>query len=364
MHDFHVSRKARMGPFAGYNMPIQYSSGVFQEHLHTRRAAGFFDLSYFGLFEIRGADRHKFFEWVTPSGMVEQQEGQCALTLFLNESGGVKDDCIVSKYPDHLLAVVNAGCKEKIRAHLRDRLAEFRGDATLVELDRAMLSLQGPKSAAVLDPLVGDLDKMPFMHCRSNVCIKGLNVTLARCGYSGEDGFDILTSPENALPIAELLLQNSDVQMVGLGARDTLRTEAGLCLYSHEISETINPVAARLMWCIPKRRMAEGGFIGHERLKTLVERAKELVPRLRMGVLSVPRGSVPRAGTPILVDGEVVGEVSSGVPSPTLSRNIAMGFIDRAWAKVGQNVELSVSGRRLPGEIVMPRFVPLRYYKG
>ncbi|EKF28425.1 glycine synthase, putative [Trypanosoma cruzi marinkellei] len=364
LHSLHLSRKARMGSFAGYDMPIHYPPGVVQEHLHTRQAAGLFDVSHVGFFEVRGADRHKFFEWVTPSGVTELQEGQSALTLFMNESGGVKDDCIVSKYSDHLLAVINAGCKGKIMTHLKDRLAEFKGDATLVELDRAMVSLQGPKAASVMAPFVEELDKVKFMWGRRSVCVKGIDITLTRCSYSGEDGFDIIVPIEDAVQFVELLLQNSDVQLAGLGARDSLRTEAGLCLYSHELSEEVNPVAARLMWCIPKRRMAEGGFIGHERLQTFVQRAKELVPRLRMGILSVARGPVARTGMPILVGDDVVGEVTSGVPSPTLSRNIAMGYIDRAKARAGEKVELDVRGKRLPGEVTLPRFVTQRYYKG
>ncbi|KEG07640.1 putative glycine synthase [Trypanosoma grayi] len=364
LHSFHLSRKARMGPFAGYEMPIQYPGGASREHLHTRRAAGLFDLSYFGYIELHGADREKFFEWLTPSCVSELPEGQSALTIFMNEAAGVKDDCIVSKLPGHLLAVVNAGCKEKDVAHLRARLAEFKGDVTLVELDRAMVSLQGPMAAAALAPYVEDLDKMLFMRCRRNVRINGIDTTLTRCSYSGEDGFDIIMKPEDALPFVEVLLRNPEVQMCGLAARDSLRIEAGLCLYSHELAEDIDPVAARIAWCVPRRRMAEGGFIGHERLVQLVARPKELVPRVRVGVTSVTKGPVPRTGMPILLDGKLVGEVTSGVPSPTLGRHIAMGYADRAAATVGQLVEIDVRGRRVPGEIVLPRFVSARYYKG
>ncbi|RNF13886.1 glycine cleavage T-protein [Trypanosoma conorhini] len=364
LHGFHVSHKARMVPFAGYHMPIHYSRGLLHEHLHTRRAAGLFDVSHMGSFEVWGADRYKFFQWLTPSAVAELSDGQSVLTLFLNEAAGVKDDCIVSRYADRLLVVVNAGCKAKIMSHVRERLAEFKGDAAVVELDRAMVSLQGPAAAAVLGPHLEDLEKLHFMHGRRGVDVQGIDLTLTRCSYSGEDGFDISVPHEHAVRFAELLLQNSATELAGLGARDSLRVEAGLCLYSHELAEEISPVAARLMWSIPKSRLAEGGFIGHARLKTLLRRAKELVPRLRMGIVSLEKGPVARAGAPILVDGAVVGEVTSGVPSPTLTRNIAMGYIDRAQARVGQHVELDVRGRRVPGEVTLPRFVPLRYYKG
>ncbi|KAH9598243.1 Glycine cleavage T-protein [Trypanosoma melophagium] len=363
LHGFHVAQKARMAPFAGYEMPIQYPLGVIQEHLHTRQSAGLFDLSHVGCFELHGPDRERFFEWITPCGMAELKEGQAGITMLLNREGGVKDDCIICKYPNHLFCVVNAGCKDKDLAHVRSCLEEFKGDTTMIEVDRAVLSLQGPKAAEVIAPFVEDLEKLVFMRSRLNVSLKGIPVTLTRCGYSGEDGFDLLTPPEHALQLAELLLQNPNVKLAGLGARDTLRIEAGLNLYGHELNEDISPVAARIMWCIPKRRMAHGGFIGHESLKKLVE-SPELVRRLRVGIRSVSRGPVPRAGMPLLVDGEPAGEVSSGAPSPTLGCNIAMGFVDRAKANIGQKLEIDVRGRRVPGEIVQARFVPIRYYKG
>ncbi|ORC91463.1 putative glycine synthase [Trypanosoma theileri] len=363
LHGFHVAKKARMGAFAGYDMPIQYPLGALQEHLHTRNSAGLFDLSHVGCIELRGPDREKFFEWITPCGIAEMKEGQAVLTLLLNHEGGVKDDCIVCKYPDHLFCVVNAGCKEKDIAHVRSSLEEFKGNTTVVEVDCAVVSLQGPKSAEVLAPFVEDLDKLLFMRSRLNVSFKGIPITLTRCGYSGEDGFDLVMQPKDAESIVELLLQDPKVQLAGLGARDTLRLEAGLSLYGHEIDEDINPVAARLMWCIPKRRMAEGGFIGHESVKKY-QQSPELVRRLRVGIRSVERGPVPRAGMPIVVGGEAVGHVSSGAPSPSLGCNIAMGFVDREKSKIGQKVEIDVRGRRVPGEVVQARFVPLRYYKG
>ncbi|ESL08956.1 glycine cleavage T-protein [Trypanosoma rangeli SC58] len=364
LYGFHVSHKARMVPFAGYHMPIHYSRGLLHEHLHTRSAASLFDVSHMGSFEVWGADRYKFFQWLTPSTVAELPDGNAVLTLFLNESAGVKDDCIVSKYADRLLVVVNAGCKEKIMSHVRERLAEFRGDAIIMELDCAMVSLQGPQAAAVMAPFVEDLEKLSFMQARRSISVQGISVTLTRCGYSGEDGFDIIVPHEHAVQFAELLLQNPATELAGLGARDSLRTEAGLCLYSQELSEEISPVEARLMWSIPKRRMEEGGFIGYDRLKTLVQRTRELVPRMRMGIISIAKGPVGRTGTPILHDGAVVGEVTSGVPSPTLGRNIAMGYVDRKKARVGQHVELDVRGKRVPGELTLPRFVSLRYYKG
>ncbi|CBH17967.1 aminomethyltransferase, putative [Trypanosoma brucei gambiense DAL972] len=366
LHAFHVGRRARMAPFSGYDMPINYAAGAVREHLHTREAASIFDVSHFGVVEVFGADREKFLEWLTPSAPSRLPSGKAALTMFLNDRAGVKDDCIVTRYDDRLVVVVNAGCKDKMIAYMRQSVADFTGDVALEMEDRAIVTVQGPKAASALAPHVEDLDKLLFMQGRQDVDIRGMRIkTLTRCSYSGEDGFDIVMREEDALPIVELLLQNPDVQAAGLAARDTLRTEAGLNLYSHELSEDIDPVAARCMWCVPKHRMTEGGFVGHERLAQLVKKAKELVPRVRVGILAAPeRGPIPRNGTPVLVEGKCVGVVTSGVPSPTLGRNIALGYVDRSYSNIGQQVGLDVRGKLVKAEIVNSRFVAPRYYRG
>ncbi|KAG8341881.1 Aminomethyltransferase folate binding domain [Trypanosoma vivax] len=367
LHSFHTSCKARMGPFAGYEMPINYPSGAVREHLHTRSAASLFDVSHFGVVELYGADRVRFIEWLTPAAASSLQCGQAVLTMFLNEHAGVKDDCIVTKLSDRLVLVVNAGCKEKIIGYMRNMVTSFRGEAVVEHReDCAVLTLQGPKAAAALSPYVEGLDKLLFMRALCDASIRGFRVsTLTRCSYSGEDGFDIIVRPQDALPLVELLLKNPDVLPAGLAARDTLRTEAGLNLYSHELSEEINPVAARCMWCVPKHRLEEGGFIGHARLRELSSRPASLVPRVRVGILAGPeRGPIPRSGTPVFVEDDAVGVVTSGIPSPTLGRNIALGYIDRRHSKLGQPVVLDVRGKRIPAEVVQPRFVPPRYYRG
>lgn len=364
LHSFHLASQAKMEGFAGYHMPISYPKmGVLKEHFYTRQVAGIFDISHMGQYEIRGADREKFMEYVTPVDLQRTQVGQGALTMLTNEKGGIKDDCIVTKFDDHLFLVLNGGCKDKDVAHLRSVLdgAMKGADVQLVPLERSLVALQGPKAAAILSQFMDGVPDMDFMHCRRKVDIKGMEVQVTRCGYTGEDGFEIAAADKDVVALVELLM-SKDAEMIGLGARDSLRLEAGLNLYDHELTEETNPVAARFMWSVSKRRMEEGGFIGYEPIKDFKENAtKGAVPRLRVGLVST--GPVAREHTVIEVEGKQVGEVTSGCPSPCLKKNIALGYLDRALAKKGVKVDLVVRDRRVPAQVVTSRFVSDRYYR-
>ncbi|KAL7695881.1 aminomethyltransferase mitochondrial precursor [Lotmaria passim] len=366
LHSFHVAQKAKMEGFAGYHMPISYPKmGVLKEHLYTREVAGIFDVSHMGQYEIRGADREKFMEFVTPVDLKRSHPGHASLTMLTNATGGIKDDCIVTKMEDHLFLVLNAGCKDKDVAHIHEALKtapELRGaDVQFIPLERSLVALQGPKAAAILSEFVDGVPDMDFMSCRQKVNIKGIEAQVSRCGYTGEDGFEIAVADKDAVALVELFLSKK-AEMIGLGARDSLRLEAGLNLYGHELSEETNPVAARFMWSISKRRMEEGGFIGYDAIKHFRDNAsKGAVPQLRVGLVST--GPVAREHTKIEVDGKEVGYVTSGCPSPCLKKNVALGYVNRDLAKKGTKVNLVVRDRRVPAEIATPPFVPTKYYR-
>ncbi|KPA81397.1 putative mitochondrial aminomethyltransferase, mitochondrial precursor [Leptomonas pyrrhocoris] len=366
LHGFHISQKAKTVDFAGFHMPMAYAKlGTIKEHHYSRKVVSMMDVSHVGQFEIRGADRERFMEHITPVDFQKARHGQASLSMMMNERAGIKDDCMLTKMDDHLVMVLNGGCKDKDVAHIEDVLQnspQTRGaDVQFIPLERSLIAVQGPKAATILSEFVDGIPDMDFMSCRQKVNVKGMEVQLSRCGYTGEDGFEIAVSNEDVVPLVELL-QSRHVELIGLGARDTLRMETGLNLYGNELSEETNPVALRLMWWISKRRMEEGGFIGHAALKHLRANAtKGAVPQLRVGLVST--GPVPRRDTVIEVDGKEVGYVTSGVPSPTLKKNVALGFIDRAFADVGTKVDFVVRGRRVPAEVAKPPFLLPKYYR-
>lgn len=362
LHALHKRLNARMAPFAGYDMPIQYPSmGVLKEHHHTRKAAGLFDVSHMGQVRFYGKDREAFLEWVTPADIKALAPKAARLTMLTNDNGGIIDDCIITRYEDHSFVVINAGCKDKDIAHFKEKLAEFKGDVQMEVLDKSLVALQGPMAQEVLSAYVDGLNKLPFMSGMLDQNVKGIPVQVTRCGYTGEDGFEIAADNTKIEALADLLLSNTNVRMIGLGARDSLRMEAGMCLYGHELDETVNPVAARLTWCITKRRMTEGGFIGFDKIKEFKENAAELVPRLRVGIIST--GPVARENTPIVFDGKVVGLTTSGCPSPSTGKNVAMGYVDREQSKNGTKLMFNIRNKVVEGTVVSTPFHPTRYFK-
>jgi aminomethyltransferase len=365
LHALHVELGARMSPFAGYDMPIQYRSGVLAEHLHTRKAAGLFDVSHMGQALIQGGDHAtvaSFLESLCPADLLDLRPGRQRYTQLLNQSGGIVDDLMVTRpagTEGALRLVVNASRKEVDFALIRERLP-FGVRLTLLP-EAALIALQGPLAASTLARLApGEaVETMAFMSARA-AQIAGFETFVSRSGYTGEDGYEISIASAQAESFARILLDQPDVAPIGLGARDSLRLEAGLCLYGHELDETIDPIEAALSWSIQKRRRVEGGFPGAER----IQGALAIGPvRRRVGVL--PDGRAPaREGAEIVSsDGAQIGVVTSGGFGPSVNGPIAMGYVARVHAAVGTPINLMVRGKPLSARVVTLPFHPHAYYR-
>lgn len=363
LFDFHVAKKAKIVPFAGWEMPVQYPEGILKEHLQTRTKAGLFDVSHMCQTRFRGADREKFLEYVTVGDFKALKPTFGRLSLLMLPTGTIKDDTIISKYEDHFLCVLNAGCAPTDLVYIRECLAGFKGDVQLEIIDRSLLALQGPAAHEVLGRYVEGLDKLSFLQGRT-ACVKGFDVHLTRCGYTGEDGFEISVAHKDAISLAELFCSNAEVKPIGLGARDTLRLEAGMCLYGHELSDKIDPIAADLQWTITKRRMAEGGFIGHASVAKKAADAAALVPEVRVGIMC-DVGPCPREQSTVHCPetSQQIGVITSGSPSPTLGRNIAQAYVQRKFKAPGSKVAVHFRGKVVQGEVVKLPFIPGKYYR-
>lgn len=358
LYDLHVARGAKMVPFAGYEMPVQYPTGILKEHLHTRTQAGLFDVSHMGQLRIRGVGSAAALEALVPGDLLGLTPLRVRYTLLLNEAGGIIDDLMATRLDDGFFLVVNAARKEADLTHLRDRLA---GTVTVEPLeDRALVALQGPAAATVLSRSIDGIAQLGFMTA-IETRLGGRNCLITRSGYTGEDGFEISLAAADASGLAAMLLSQPEVWPIGLGARDSLRLEAGLCLYGHDIDETTSPVEAALGWTIGKRRRVEGGFPGAPMLlRQLVEGAS----RMRVGIR--PAGRAPaREDTPILdAAGARIGHVTSGGFGPSVGGPIAMGYVERSHAAEGTALSLVVRGVAHPAHVVPLPFVPTRYYRG
>ncbi|MCR9222314.1 MAG: glycine cleavage system aminomethyltransferase GcvT [Alphaproteobacteria bacterium] len=374
--DWHVARGAKMVAFAGYSMPVQYADGVLKEHLHTRAQAGLFDVSHMGqafLVAEDGADPAALLEELVPAELQALLPGRQRYTQFTNAAGGILDDLMVTRPleelgRDRLYLVVNAACKAADFAHIEERLA---GRARLERLeDRALIAVQGPAAAAAVAAVFETpaLTTSPFMsQARATLqgAFRGADCWLSRSGYTGEDGFEISVPATAAEALANALTENGtengQVKPIGLGARDSLRLEAGLCLYGQDIDETTTPVEAGLAWSIGKRRRAEGGFPGAE---TIVRQLADGPPRKRIGIL--PDGRAPaRAGVEILDEsGDKIGVVTSGGFGPSVGRPVAMGYVRADRAAVDAPLTLSVRGKDLPARVARLPFTPANFYRG
>ena len=358
LYELHLARGARMVPFAGYAMPVQYKTGIIAEHLHTRARAGLFDVSHMGQLRLVGGGAVRALEALVPGDLAALGPGRMRYTLLLDDSGGIIDDLMVTRTADGLALVVNAACKDGDLAHLRERLD--RRVAIEPLFDRALLALQGPLAAAVLARFAPGVERMPFMSA-ADATLAGIACGLTRSGYTGEDGFEISLAPEHATGLAERLLAEPEVAPIGLGARDTLRLEAGLCLYGHDIDRTTTPVAAALAWTIGKRRREEGGFPGAARI------LKELTdPPTRRRVGIRPDGRAPAREGSAVVDagGNLIGEVTSGGFAPSLDAPIAMGYVAHPYSDPGTALAVVVRDIARPARIAPMPFVPTRYYRG
>jgi aminomethyltransferase len=366
LFDLHRARGARMVAFAGYEMPVQYPGGIIAEHLHTRARAGLFDVSHMGQIELRGGGAAGALEALVPGDLQGLAPGRMRYTLLLNEAGGILDDLMATRMAgepnDGLMLVVNAARKDADLAHLRRQLGQ--GVAIVPRFERALLALQGPEAAAVLarvgGGVAGGVERMPFMSAAEAI-VAGAPCLLTRSGYTGEDGFELSIAAEHAVAVAEALLAEPEVAPIGLGARDTLRLEAGLCLYGHDIDETTTPVEAGLAWTVAKRRRAEGGFPG---AATILRQLAAEPERRRVGLR--PDGRAPaREGTAITDPaGNTVGTVTSGGFGPSLGAPIAMGYVDARHAAEGNPVALVVRDVPRPAHVARMPFVPSRYYRG
>src|SRR5215470_14808467 len=335
LHALHVRLSGRMVPFAGYDMPVQYSSGIIKEHLHTRAAAGLFDVSHMGQIALhprsgRIEDAARALETLLPADILGLAAGRQRYTMFTNDAGGILDDLMVSNQGDHLMLVVNAARKVFDEAHLRSHLST----ACTVEplLDRALIALQGPAAEAVLEALASEVRALRFMDVRA-ITLLGTTCLVSRSGYTGEDGFEISVPAQLAEALWEALLRNPLVAPIGLGARDSLRLEAGLCLYGADLDETTTPVEAALDWTIPKVRRAggerAGGFPGAGAILGQLASGESRVARRRAGLR--PEGRAPvRAGAPLFLnesDAVSVGVVTSGGFAVSLNVPVAMGYV-------------------------------------
>jgi aminomethyltransferase len=358
LYDLHIALGARMVGFAGYEMPVQYPSGIIAEHLHTRAKAGLFDVSHMGQIRLHGAAAGRALEALVPGDIQGLATGRMRYTLFLDDQGGILDDLIATRADDGVMLVVNAACKEADLAHIKAHL-----DPTVAverRFERALLALQGPQAAAVLARFADGLERMAFMSAAEAV-IAGASCGVTRSGYTGEDGFELSMEAADAVRVAEALLKEPEVAPIGLGARDTLRLEAGLCLYGHDIDETTTPVDAGLAWTIAKNRREAGDFPG----ATIILRQLADGPsRKRVGIR--PDGRAPaRDGTQILDPaGNPIGSVTSGGFGPSLGAPIAMGYVGAAHAAAGSALALVVREVPRPAHVAPLPFVPTRYYRG
>jgi aminomethyltransferase len=361
LYELHGELGAKMVPFAGYSMPVQYGLGVMKEHLHTRARAGLFDVSHMGQVILRGEGVAQAFETLVPADAVGLAEGRQSYGFFTNDTGGIEDDLMFSNRGDHLFVVVNAACKEADVALMKAAL-EPAVSVTLLE-DRALLALQGPEAEEVLAQLNPAVREMRFMDVRT-VDLNGAECWVSRSGYTGEDGFEISVPEEAAEDLARALLEHEAVEPIGLGARDSLRLEAGLCLYGHDITAETTPVEASLLWAIKKVRRAggarAGGFPGSERVLAQIADGAET-----RRVFLRPEGRAPmREGVVLFADETSetpIGTVTSGAFGPSFEGPIAMGYVPAPLAQPGQTLFGEVRGKRLPVTVQAKPFFASRY---
>jgi len=366
LHALHVAHGGKMVPFAGYEMPVQYAAGVLREHLHTRSAAGLFDVSHMGQLALRPKsgkveDAAMALERLVPQDIMTVAPARQRYAQFTSNDGCILDDLMVANFGDHLFLVVNAACKAEDEAHLRAHLSDVCVIDSLA--GRALIALQGPKACSALTKFCADVASMRFMDAGRRT-VAGFDCFVSRSGYTGEDGFEISVPAEHAEALAKVLLENADVLPIGLGARDSLRLEAGLCLYGHDIDTTTTPVEGALEWSVQKSRRAggarAGGFPGAD---TILAQFEKGAPRRRVGLR--PEGRAPvREGAALFADAastEAIGKVTSGGFGPSLNAPVAMGYLPIALAAAGTQVFAEVRGQRLPLQVSAMPFVPNTY---
>ncbi|WP_223421910.1 glycine cleavage system aminomethyltransferase GcvT [Tateyamaria pelophila] len=363
LYDLHLELGARMVPFAGYALPVQFPMGVMKEHSHTREKAGLFDVSHMGQVIVRGTDyaaAATALERLIPVDVLGLGPDRQRYGFLTDDAGGVLDDLMLSNRGDHVFVVVNGACKAADIAHMTAAMP----DVTVTEItDRALLALQGPRAEAVLAALNPDSAAMRFMDVRS-LDLAGAACWVSRSGYTGEDGFEISVPADQAVDLARALLAHADVEPIGLGARDSLRLEAGLCLYGHDMDRGTTPVEAALSWAIQKVRRSggarAGGFPGAD---TILSQIQTGTDRVRVGLL--PTGRAPmREGVELFAteeDTAPIGTITSGGFGPTVGAPIAMGYVAKQYANIGTTIYGALRGKRLPVEVAKIPFTPAKF---
>ncbi len=363
LFDLHIELGAKMVPFAGYEMPVQYPLGVKKEHLQTREQAGLFDVSHMGQVKLTGKNAAAMLETLVPVDIIDLPVGKQRYALFTNEEGGIMDDLMVTNYGDWIYVVVNAACKEQDIAHMRTHLGD---DVTLEVLDdRALIALQGPTAAQALARLQPEVANMVFMDSRE-LLIDGVNCFVSRSGYTGEDGFEISIPNQDAERLTRLFLAQPEIEAIGLGARDSLRLESGLCLYGHDLDNSTTPLEGSLIWAISACRRAggtrEGGFPGAT--KILDQITNKNWTRKRVGLIGEGRAPVREGAELFDSEGNKIGVVTSGTFGPTVEASVAMGYVATEFSALDTAVFAEVRGKMLPMKVRKMPFIEQRYYRG
>ena len=364
LHALHLELGARMVPFAGYSMPVQYPMGLMQEHLHTRAAAGLFDVSHMGQLRLVGTDAASALETLMPVDVLGLGVNRQRYGLLLNDEGGIIDDLMFVNRGEDLFVIVNGACKHGDLAHIKASIGSLcHVDA---QFERALLALQGPQAAAALERLLPGANQLVFM-TGSAFTWAGSDLYVTRSGYTGEDGFEISLPAGIATDFARALLSQPEVMPVGLGARNSLRLEAGLCLYGQDIDTTTTPPQAALNWAIQKVRRnggaRAGGFPGAERVLAQIDGAEPLMKK-RVGLVAQERIPVREHVKLQSGDGTEIGEVTSGLLGPSIDQPVAMGYVNPEHAVIGTLVQAIVRGKAVPMEVSAMPFVPNRYFRG
>jgi aminomethyltransferase len=360
----HLELGARMVPFAGYAMPVQYPTGLMAEHLHTRSAAGLFDVSHMGQLRLVGIDAASAFETLMPVDVVDLPVGKQRYGLLLNDEGGIMDDLMFVNRGDDIFLIVNGACKHGDLAHIHATIGQLCHVDE--QFDRALLALQGPQAVTALQRLLPGVEKLIFM-TGAAFDWAGADLFITRSGYTGEDGFEISLPADHADAFARALLAQPEVKPVGLGARNSLRLEAGLCLYGQDIDTTTTPIEAGLNWAIQKVRRSggarSGGFPGAERVLAQLD-GTEPLPRKRVGLIALERIPVREHCEIQSLNGSIIGEITSGLLGPSAEKPVAMGYVSAEQAAVGTRLQAMVRGKAVPMEVAAMPFVPNRYFRG
>lgn len=364
LHDLHVELGARMVPFAGYSMPVQYPAGLMAEHLHTRTAAGLFDVSHMGQLRLEGSDAAAAFESLMPVDVMDLPVGKQRYGLLLNDAGGIMDDLMFFNTGTSIFIIVNGACKAIDFAHIQQKIGTRCNVISMP--GKALLALQGPQAVTALSRLAPGVEKLVFM-TGGRFDVAGCDCFLTRSGYTGEDGFEISVPSDQAEKLARALLAQPEVKPVGLGARNSLRLEAGLCLYGSDIDTTTTPVEASLNWAIQKVRRAggvrAGGFPGAEKILAQLADSNSLT-RKRVGLMALERVPVRDHSALHALSGELIGEVTSGLLGPSINQPVAMGYVGPESASIGTQVNAMVRGKPVLMEVRSIPFVSNNYFRG